>query len=177
MVKIAISSQTPDGLNSITDMRFGRCPFFTVVEVEGNNIRNVEVIENAALGAFGGAGIQAAQSIANKGVKAIIAGNYGPNAFNALGSLGIEIFTGPAGVTVKEAVEQYISGRLTKITGATGPAHMGMGRGMGRGRGRGMGGCVGTVPSAVSEVTNYCPYCGAEVVPNARFCSQCGKGL
>lgn len=173
MVKIAISSQTPDGLDAITDMHFGRCPFFTIVEVDGNKIRNVEVIENAAVGAFGGAGIQAAQSIANQGVKAVIAGNYGPNASSALAALESKIFSGPAGVTVKEAVEQYISGRLTKITGATGPAHMGMGRGMRRGRGI----CVGTAPSPVSESGNYCPYCGAEVVPTARFCSQCGKAL
>ncbi|MHA1263349.1 MAG: NifB/NifX family molybdenum-iron cluster-binding protein, partial [Candidatus Freyarchaeota archaeon] len=84
MVKIAVSSQTPNGLEAITDMRFGRCPFYTIVEVDGNDIRNVEVVENPAVSAFGGAGIQAAQFIANQGVKVVIAGNYGPNAYNAL---------------------------------------------------------------------------------------------
>ncbi len=197
MVKIAICSQTPDGLEAITDMRFGRCPFYTFVEVDGKNIRNVEVAENPAVTAFGGAGIQAAQFMANQGVKAVIAGNYGPNAYGGLSSLGIEMLIGPIGVTVKEAVEQYISGSITSVSGATGPAHMGMGmgggrgmgmgggrgmgmgggRGMGMGGGRGMGMGVGAPPSPVAGGVKYCPYCGAQTPPDARFCPQCGKSL
>ncbi|MEM2984874.1 MAG: hypothetical protein QXL24_06595 [Candidatus Jordarchaeaceae archaeon] len=35
MHKIAVSSQTPNGLDAIIDARFGRCPFFIIVELDG----------------------------------------------------------------------------------------------------------------------------------------------
>ncbi|MEM2984875.1 MAG: zinc-ribbon domain-containing protein [Candidatus Jordarchaeaceae archaeon] len=115
--------------------------------------------------------------MANNKVNAVISGNYGPNAFNALKSLGIQVYTGPVGATVREAIEEYISGHLAEISTATGPAHMGMGRGMGMRRCGGLGRGFGVPVSPVVEGARYCPYCGAQTVPGARFCSQCGKPL
>jgi len=60
------------------------------VLVDSGNMQ-LEVIQNMVSGAIGGAGIQAAQTIAGKGVKMLITGNVGPNAFQALSAAGIKI--------------------------------------------------------------------------------------
>jgi predicted Fe-Mo cluster-binding NifX family protein len=130
-MKICVSaaSNSPD---SPIDPRFGRCPYFVIVDSESMQF---EAIPNVASGAMGGAGIQAAQVIAGKGVKVLITGNVGPNAFQALSAAGIKIVTGAFG-TVKEVVEKYKKGELSETGAPTVEGHFGMGMGRGRGRGR-----------------------------------------
>ena len=139
-MKIAISSQLPGGLEVLVDPRFGRCMCFTIFDSETGNI---DVISNAAAEKFSGAGIQAAQLVANSGATIVLTGNLGPNAFTALQQLGIAAYPGVFGATVKAAIDQYLAGTLTPTTGPTAGAKSGMGgggRGGGRGAGRGRGG-------------------------------------
>ncbi|MBD3229557.1 MAG: dinitrogenase iron-molybdenum cofactor biosynthesis protein [Candidatus Lokiarchaeota archaeon] len=137
---IAVSSQGNGGLDAPIDPRFGRCASFTFVTIQNGNIAGINVVSNASRMAAGGAGIQSAQTVGNNGANVILTGNVGPNAFNALNSLNIEIYTGLAGMTVKEAVSQYLSGSLQPVSDATVGSHFGMGGGRGRGGGRGGGG-------------------------------------
>ena len=83
-------------------------------------------IPNSGVEATGGAGIQAAQTIANNGAKTAITGNVGPNAFKALSAAGIEIITGASG-TVREVVEKYKKGEYSKTTAPTVSGHHGSG--------------------------------------------------
>jgi predicted Fe-Mo cluster-binding NifX family protein len=131
-MKICVSAES-NSLDSPIDPRFGRCPYFVIVDSENMQF---EVIQNMASGATGGAGIQAAQTIAGKGVKVLITGNVGPNAFQALSAAGIKIVTGASG-TVREVVEKYKRGELSDTGAPTVKGHFGMGAGKGRGRGHG----------------------------------------
>ena len=133
-MKIAVSA-TADNLDAIVDPRFGRCAYFVIVEVEKNEIKNAEAVQNPAATAMGGAGIQAAQLIASKGAKVLISGNIGPNAFSVLSGTGIKIATGVAGISVREAVQRYLKGEIKETKAPTMPG-FGPGRGMGPGRGR-----------------------------------------
>jgi predicted Fe-Mo cluster-binding NifX family protein len=138
-MKIAVSSNGP-GMDSYVDFRFGRCMYFVIVEVEGNKIKGSESIDNTSKDQLGGAGITAAQAVADKGAKVVITGNLGPRAFTVFEQIGIEVYQGSG--TVKEAVEKYMKGELKKISGPTGPMGFnkpGMGRGLGGGRGMGRG--------------------------------------
>ena len=128
-MKIAVSSTGPD-LNSQVDFRFGRCPYFVIVEVEGKEIKRSESVENTSMNQMGGAGITAAQTVANKGVNVVITGNMGPRAFTIFEQFGIEVYQGSG--TVKEVVENYLRGELRKLSI---PAGFGRGRGFGMGRG------------------------------------------
>jgi predicted Fe-Mo cluster-binding NifX family protein len=134
-MKVAVSAQG-EKLNAQIDPRFGRCQYFIIVDTESMDFK---AILNESLMATGGAGIQAAQTVAGLGVKAVITGHVGPNAYQTLSASGIEIITGING-TVQEAIERFKNGELKATSSPTVGGHFGMGGGMGRGGGGGRGG-------------------------------------
>jgi predicted Fe-Mo cluster-binding NifX family protein len=119
-MKIAISATGKD-LDSKIDPRFGRCQYFIFLDPE---TMEFEGVENQGSAAMGGAGVQAAQLVVQKGVNALITGNLGPNAASALSASGIKVYLVPGG-TVKEVAEAYKTGTLKEISGATVPPHFG----------------------------------------------------
>ena len=123
-MKICVTSVSGN-LDAQVDPRFGRCPYFTIVDSE---TMEFNAISNDSTNAAHGAGIQAAQTVANMGVKVVITGNVGPNAFNVLSATGIKIVTGASG-SVREAVEKYKSGQLEETGNPTVGGHFGMGKG------------------------------------------------
>ena len=127
-MKICVTSVSGN-LDDQVDPRFGRCPYFTIVD---SGTMEFNVISNDSTNASHGAGIQAAQTVANMGVNVVITGNVGPNAFNVLSATGIKIVTGASG-SVREAVEKYKSGQLQETGNPTVGGHFGMGKRRGRG--------------------------------------------
>jgi predicted Fe-Mo cluster-binding NifX family protein len=133
-MKIAVTS-TGLTLNDNVEARFGRCPYFLIIETD---TMEFEAIQNPNIALGGGAGTQSAQLMAEKGVSAVLTGNCGPNAFRVFGAAGITVITGLAG-NVRSAVEQYKSGVLPHSSEPNVQSHFSMGGGGGRGLGRGMG--------------------------------------
>ena len=140
-MKIAISSSGKT-LDSPLDSRFGRCAYFLVIDPAD---MRYEVFDNQSAAQSSGAGIQAAQFLADKNVAAVITGHVGPNAVQTLSAAGIEIFAEQQG-TIKEVVERYKNDGLNPTAQSTVGRHFGMGGGGGRigtgtasGGGRGMG--------------------------------------
>jgi predicted Fe-Mo cluster-binding NifX family protein len=143
-MRVCITS-TGASLDSEMDPRFGRCQFFLFVDPQS---LEMEALENPNIGASGGAGIQSAQLVANKGVEAIITGQVGPNAFTTLQAAGIKILVGASG-KARDVLGKYKKGQLTSYAqGPTVKAHAGMGMGGGMGMGRGMGRGVSPSPPA-----------------------------
>ncbi len=105
--KICVTSQG-DNLNSQVDSRFGRCRYFIIADVK---TLEFEAVENSNINGMGGVGVQSGQLMANKGVRAVLTGNIGPNAFQTLQAAGIEMVTGVSG-TIKEAIEKYNKGEI-----------------------------------------------------------------
>jgi predicted Fe-Mo cluster-binding NifX family protein len=133
-MKICVTATAGD-LNAQVDPRFGRSQYFVIVD---SDTMAFEAMVNEAMNAPGGAGIQAAQAMVNKGVDVVISGNMGPNAFQVLSTAGVRIATGAYG-TVKEAVEMCKIGKLNETGTSTVAAHAGMGMGARAGTGMGMG--------------------------------------
>ncbi len=121
-MKVCISAIS-NTLDSQLDSRFGRSPWFIIVDAK---TMKFEAIPNSALQSMHGAGIQAAKLIAEKGVKTVISGNIGPNAYNALSAEGIVVITGVSG-TVKNIVERYNIGELKQSGSPTVRGHSGRG--------------------------------------------------
>jgi len=123
-MKICITSQG-DNLDAEVDPRFGRAVYFLIVDTE--NMES-EAIQNPYIQAGGGAGIQAAQFVANKDVEAIITGNIGPNSFQVLTEAGLSIISGVSG-SVKSAIEKYKNGELKSVENPTVNEKFGMPQG------------------------------------------------
>ncbi|MGB2698385.1 MAG: NifB/NifX family molybdenum-iron cluster-binding protein [Candidatus Zixiibacteriota bacterium] len=120
-MKIAISSQGED-LEAMVDPRFGRCTYFIIYDSE---TKKIEGLSNPALEAMGGAGILAAQLIADKGAEVVITGNVGPNAFQTLNQANIKIYGGASG-TVKDSLKKFENGELNELSNSSVPRHFGM---------------------------------------------------
>ena len=76
-MKIAVTSTGPT-LDDSVEARFGRCAYFLVVDTD---TMQCEPIENPNIALGGGAGIQSAQLMSEKGVTTVLTGHCGPNAF------------------------------------------------------------------------------------------------
>jgi len=154
-MKIAVTTTAPD-LQAQIDPRFGRCPYFLIVETDDLSF---QAVENPNLGLSSGAGIQSAQLLTEHGVKHVLTGNCGPNAHKTLLAAGIDVIVGCLGI-VKDLIEQYKAGKLGTTAGPNVPGQFGLADrpggstaalppgsgfmgGVGRGRGRGMGGGMG----------------------------------
>jgi len=133
-MKIAVSSTGP-AIDDLVETRFGRCAYFLLIDTD---TLKVEAVQNPNIELGGGAGIQSAQLMANKGASVVLTGNCGPNAFRTFGAAGIQIITGVSG-PVREAVAQFKAGKLTYSSTPNAESHSGMGRGMGRRCGSGGG--------------------------------------
>ena len=128
-MKICVTAVS-GSLDAQLDPRFGRCQYFLIVNSE---TMESKAIPNKSSYAAHGAGIQAAQTVANSGVEVVITGNVGPNGFRVLSAARIKIVTGVSG-SVRDAVEKYKKGQLQEIVGPTVGGHFGMGRRGAKGR-------------------------------------------
>ncbi|MBN1960102.1 MAG: NifB/NifX family molybdenum-iron cluster-binding protein [Deltaproteobacteria bacterium] len=120
-MKIAVTATAPT-LDATIDPRFGRCSYFIIIET---NDMSFEAIENTSVSSSGGAGIQAAQTIAIKGAKLLITGNIGPNAYKTLNAANIDVIASCNGI-VSEAIANYQAGVLKATTSANVESHAGI---------------------------------------------------
>lgn len=109
---IAIASLDDRGLEGDVSGHFGRCPFYTLVKVEGAALEGVRTVPNphyqshipGVMPTF----------IQGLGADIIIAGGMGPRAIRMFEAFGIEVVTGAVGV-VGKVLEAYLRGDLTGI--------------------------------------------------------------
>ncbi len=120
-MKVCVTSEGIT-LESKVDPRFGRCGYFIIAD---SDTLEFEAVSNPNLEAMGGAGVQSGQLMSSKGVKSVITGNVGPNAYQTLEAGGVEIFMGASG-TVGEAIEKYNNGELKSASGPSVSSKFGM---------------------------------------------------
>jgi predicted Fe-Mo cluster-binding NifX family protein len=111
-VKIAISSTGKKLTDNISEV-FARCPYFIITEIKDQKIEKSEAIKNESENQMGGAGISAAQLMAEKNINAVITGNVGPRALDVLKQFNIEVYFGSG--AIKKVLQKFIDGKLEKI--------------------------------------------------------------
>ena len=92
--------------------RFGRCPWFLVVDSDSLEFT---ALENLHAEEATGAGMAAAKELIDEHIDAVISGQVGPKAYEVLKAGDIDIFLVSGGITVKDALERLEKGELRKM--------------------------------------------------------------
>lgn len=120
-MKIAIAAQEPS-LDAPVDVRLGRTAYFLIGEADAPE-KNWKPHRNST--AASGAGVAAAQFLADAGVKAVIAGNIGPTAAQVFNAAGIKVYVATH-MTAGQAAKAFGRGDLAEVATPTVQAHSGM---------------------------------------------------
>jgi ATP-binding protein involved in chromosome partitioning len=117
MKNIALASETEKMLDGELSAHFGRCPYYTLVSVDGDSVKTVKAVSNPHFGNHQ-PGVMP-EFIKSIGANVIIAGGMGPRAIDLFDEMGIEVVTGYAG-RVGDILTAYLEG---KIKGSAPCAH------------------------------------------------------
>jgi predicted Fe-Mo cluster-binding NifX family protein len=109
-MRIAISIDTNNKLESIVAHHFGRCPYFALVDLEGREVKDIQVIDNPFYN--GHQPGQVPGFIYQQNANVMLSGGMGGRAIQFFQQYGIEAATGASG-TVQQALEYYLKGELT----------------------------------------------------------------
>lgn len=108
-MRFAISAEDNNGLESVVSHHFGRCPFFVLVDMEDDDIKEVQVIDNPHYVQHQPGMVP--DFINSHSANVMISGGMGRRAIAFFEEYGIGATTGASG-TVKAALEAYLSGDL-----------------------------------------------------------------
>jgi predicted Fe-Mo cluster-binding NifX family protein len=115
-----ILTTTSSSIDAEVDARFGRGAFFIVVD---SDTLEWQAHPNPGVGASGGAGTLAAQFVSSLKVEAVISGDFGPNAYNALQAAGVAMYLFDDSCTGRESVEHFKAGQLERVGTPTSQGH------------------------------------------------------
>jgi len=107
---VAIPSVMPGGLDAGVGEHFGHCEIYTLVEIGDSKVVSVTTLPNIPH-EHGGC-MAPVQYLADKGVKALIAGGMGMRPLMGCKQMGIDVYHGAGAESVAHAVEALLSGEL-----------------------------------------------------------------
>jgi len=108
-MRIAISADDGNDLDSVVSPHFGRCPYFVLVDLEGREVESVQAVTNPYYSHHQPG--QVPGFIHSQGADVMLTGGMGGRAIAFFQQYGIQAATGAAG-TVRHALEQYLGGGL-----------------------------------------------------------------
>jgi predicted Fe-Mo cluster-binding NifX family protein len=108
-MRIAISADDRNDLDSVVSPHFGRCPHYILVDVEGQEIKAVQAVDNPYYGQHAPGVVPG--FIHSQGASVMLTGGMGGRAIAFFEQYGIEAVTGASG-TVRHALERYLVGEL-----------------------------------------------------------------
>ena len=111
-MRIAISAEDNNGLESVVSPHFGRCPHYILVDVESQEVKEVQAVGNPYYSQH--APGQVPGFIHSQGVNVMVTGGMGRRAIVFFEQYGIEAVTGASGM-VRHALEGYLSGELRGV--------------------------------------------------------------
>jgi predicted Fe-Mo cluster-binding NifX family protein len=108
-MRIAVSADNKQGLDSVVSPHFGRCPHYILVDVEGHDVTEIQEVDSPFYGQHQPG--QVPGFIHSLGANVMLAGGMGGRAIMFFQQYGIEGVTGAYG-TVRQSVERYLGGQL-----------------------------------------------------------------
>ena len=108
-MRIAVSSDSRQGLDSVVSPHFGRCPHFVLVDLDDRDVKEVQEVDNPYFQRHQPGQVPA--FIQSLGANVMLTGGMGGRAIMFFQQYGIEGVTGAYG-TVRQSVERYLGGEL-----------------------------------------------------------------
>ncbi|MCR5812983.1 MAG: dinitrogenase iron-molybdenum cofactor biosynthesis protein [Desulfovibrio sp.] len=107
---LAIPSNLPGGLDAERSAHFGHCEIYTIVKLEGKEIKEVTTLEPVPH--TEGGCLVAVQHLGSHGVTELIAGGMGMRPLMGFTEMGIKVYYCPADGPVRNAVNAYLEDKL-----------------------------------------------------------------
>jgi predicted Fe-Mo cluster-binding NifX family protein len=117
-MKIAFPSEHPGGMQAALSDHFGHCAVFTLVDVDGDKVENVDTLANG--GHEQGGCMAPVMLLKNAGVEVLVAGGMGPRPLAGFQQVGIEVYFNEGAAKVEDAIELLLAGSARRF----GPAHV-----------------------------------------------------
>jgi len=112
MRRIALACEDNQGLNGQLSQHFGRCPYYLIIDVEGQEIKKTDSVNNPYYHSHVPGKVP--QFINEQGVDVMIAGGMGPRAIDMFSNLGMEVVTGAIG-NVGNVLQAYLRGEISGV--------------------------------------------------------------
>jgi len=112
MKRIALACEDDQGLDGQMSQHFGRCPYYLIVDVEGDEIKKTDSIDNPYYNNHVPGMVP--QFINEQRANVMIAGGMGPRAIDMFSNLGMEVVTGAIG-NVGNILQAYLSGEISGV--------------------------------------------------------------
>ena len=112
-MRIVIPTNDNNGLLSSMGAHFGKANFYTIVEVENNEVTNVEVVPNPGHGAGGCS--NAITNILNLNPDALIVVGIGPNPAMGFNQVGLPLFVDKTSQKVEESINKLLNNQLPRV--------------------------------------------------------------
>ena len=111
-MKIAVTAENNNGLESVVAQHFGHAPFFILVDVENGEVTTTQGVANPFV--TGHAPGQVPGFIKEQSANVMLSGGMGGRAIQFFEQVGIQAATGASG-TVRQSLENYLGGKLTEV--------------------------------------------------------------
>jgi predicted Fe-Mo cluster-binding NifX family protein len=110
-MKIAITAENNNGLDSIVAQHFGHAPYFILADVDNGQVSLAQGIANPFAEAHEPG--QIPDFIQQQQATVILSGGMGGRAIQFFEEAGIQAVTGASG-TVRQTLENFVGGQLTE---------------------------------------------------------------
>lgn len=108
-VTVAIPSNNPGGLDAGMSMHFGHCKIFTIVKLDGQDIKSVSTLANNH---DEGGCLAPVGKLSENEVNVMLASGMGMRPLMGFQNAGISVYHAAGFATVGEAIEAFKSDRL-----------------------------------------------------------------
>ena len=109
-MKICFTADEQNGLESVLSYHFGHCPYYVIVDVGGNKVKNVQTTANLLADEHNPGDLPAFMK--EQGIDIIITGGMGPRAQQYFTDFDIKPVTGAYG-KVKDVLGEYLHSKVS----------------------------------------------------------------
>ena len=106
--RIAVPTEEHDGLEDKISEVLGKAKTFTILDVEGDEVRNVRVVDNPASSYEYGSGPITVKMLKDLNVNFVLASEFGPGVSTLLEEHEIKMVSAKPGTKVSDAVKEAL---------------------------------------------------------------------